>query len=64
METHPRVPNTTFGAFGVGSTFGRLNRIDAIAEASPGLACFRACRDARTNGSSRQSREQGVVSRQ
>ncbi len=66
METHTPFPNTAFWGFGVcvGSTLAGLNRIDAIAEASPGLACFRACRDARANGSSNQSREQGVVGRQ
>ena len=46
------------------STLVGLNRIDAIAEASPRPSCLRACRDARANGSSHQSREQGVVDRQ
>jgi hypothetical protein len=66
METHTPCPNTAFWGFGVcvGSTLAGLDRIDAIAEASPRLACFRACGDARANGSSDQSCEQGVVGRQ
>jgi len=66
METHAPFTNTTLSGADIrsGTVFPGLRWINAIAESSPRLSCFRSGSDARANGSSDQSSKQGIIAGQ